>query len=112
MPRWASRITLLVTDVRVQRLQEISEEDAIAEGVEPFGRPGVAFVKLADAQTYSTPRGCFAALWNSINGTGAWEANPWVAAYSFDVIRQNVDAYLAAQAAAKPHEMPAGEEGR
>lgn len=91
MPRWASRITLTVTEVRVQRLQEISEADCFAEGVEQFGG-GAAFVKLADAQTYSTPRGCYHALWNSLHGPDAWGANPWVVAVSFTVDRRNIDA--------------------
>jgi hypothetical protein len=85
MPRWASRITLKVTAVKVERLQEISEEDAKAEGVEPFGictwtdysNNGVTNVVLS-------PRRSFETLWASINGPGAWDANPWVAAISFE----------------------------
>ncbi len=91
MPRWASRLTLTVTEVRVQRLQEISEADCFAEGVEQFGG-GAAFVKLADAQTYSTPRGCYHALWNSLHGPDAWATNPWVVAVSFTVQHGNIDA--------------------
>ena len=90
MPRWASRLTLTVTEVRVQRLQEISEADCFAEGVEQFGG-GAAFVKLADAQTYSTPRGCYHALWNSLHGPDAWDANPWVVALTFTVQYGNID---------------------
>lgn len=91
MNRRFSRITLLVTDIRVQRLQDISEEDMFAEGVEPFGN-GTAFVKLNDAQTYSTPRACYATLWDAINGPGAWDVNPWVAAYTFVPTLDNIDA--------------------
>ena len=80
MPRWASRLTLIVTDVRVQRLQEISRGDAMAEGC-PFSN-------MADGPT---PCDWFADLWNSINGPEAWDANLWVAAYSFRVIRANID---------------------
>jgi hypothetical protein len=99
MPRWASRLTLLVTDVRVQRLQDIREEDALAEGVvpltDPFTRylvPGVEhpnkdFPELSRA----TAREMYAALWDVINGSGAWLANPWVVAVSFDVRRCNID---------------------
>lgn len=69
MPRWACRIELEVTGVRVERLQSISEADARAEGVEGDSHPG-AFV--------GTCRGNFARLWESINGAGSWDANPWV----------------------------------
>ena len=82
MPRWASRITLEVTDVRIERLHDISEEDAFAEGIEPFG-DSAAFVKLDYRLVYGTARGCFKALWWSIHGPDAWEANPWVAAITF-----------------------------
>lgn len=67
MPRWASRITLEVTAARVERLQDISRGDAMAEGC-PF--PNMA--KGDD------PRQWYAQLWNDINGPGSWDANPWV----------------------------------
>lgn len=83
MPRWASRLTLIVTDVRVQRLQEISEEDAKAEGVRrPF--------KILDDDP-STHVDAFGDLWNSIHGPDAWGENPWVVALTFDVIQKNID---------------------
>jgi hypothetical protein len=89
MPRWASRLTLTVTDVRVQRLQDISAEDAIAEGLQwvapTFGVPGIASTWNGDSRI------SYAALWNHINGAGAWEANPWVIAYSFSVHKYNID---------------------
>ena len=78
MPRWASRLTLTVTEVRVQRLQEISEADALAEGVTATDR--------------STARGVYSRLWESLHGHDAWEANPWVVAVSFDVRKGNIDA--------------------
>lgn len=81
MPRWASRITLEITDVRVQRLQAISEADAQAEGVTAalFAQlwPSLPLPPAADH--------AFAHLWDSINakrGFG-WDANPWVWAISF-----------------------------
>jgi len=94
MPRWASRLTLIVTDVRVQRLRDISGADSIAEGVQ---------CGTCDAMGKSacSGLGCFAsvakfaALWNTINGPGAWESNPWVAAYSFTVHKRNIDAMSA-----------------
>jgi hypothetical protein len=73
LPRWASRIWLTVTDVRVQRLQEISPEDCVAEGLNETNGTGPA-----DSLRYSL-------LWESINGPGSWDANPWVAAYTFTV---------------------------
>jgi hypothetical protein len=74
MPRWASRLTLEVTDVRVQRLQEISEEDAQAECV-PTGDGEGSY------------REGFASIWQDINGKRApWASNPWVWAVSFSVV--------------------------
>ena len=84
MPRWAARITLAVTDVRVERLQAISGADTIAEGVE-------CTTCAAMAKSACGKMGCpasrliFSELWNSINGPGAWEANPWVVALTFTV---------------------------
>lgn len=73
MPRWASRITLEITDVRVERLQAISEEDALAEGFDPWPKGKC-----------KTARGNFAVIWTSINGkSAAWDLNPWVWAISF-----------------------------
>lgn len=96
MPRWASRITLIVTDTRVQRLQEISEEDAIAEGIywtEQFeGWTSGAGVDESCDYHGAKPALSYAKLWDRINGPGAWEANPWVAAYSFTVHKRNIDA--------------------
>tara|TARA_B000000460_G_scaffold235653_1_gene197047 strand:- start:42 stop:686 length:645 start_codon:yes stop_codon:yes gene_type:complete len=90
MPRWASRITLTVTDVRVERLQDCSEADAVAEGIEQYGR----FFGLPDTNWDQAELSAVAAyqrLWNSINGEGSWEANPWVVAVSFDVLKGNID---------------------
>jgi hypothetical protein len=69
MPRWASRITLEVAGVRVQRLKEVSEEDAKAEGA--------PWVACGSPQEGSHIAG-FAHLWESIAGHGSWDANPWV----------------------------------
>lgn len=106
MPRWASRITLEVTGVRVERLQDISEDDAIAEGIEGFDQrtPGGD-----DAQDYwrdylkadqrdesfpwveGDPRASFRSLWESINGPASWDANPWVWVVEFQRIEQGAD---------------------
>jgi hypothetical protein len=86
MPRWASRLTLTVIHVRVQRLQEIGHVDAAAEGCLGKGTyPGGYEV---------TPRDQYRELWDSLNaprGFG-WDSNPWVVAVSFTVERRNIDA--------------------
>ena len=92
MPRWASRLTLLVTDVRVQRLQEISEGDAIAEGVVPRWPDGV---EIRHDGSGGVCREAFAHLWNILHGPDAWAENPWVAAITFSVERRNIDARTA-----------------
>jgi len=102
MPRWASRITLLVTDVRVARLQDCSEADARAEGVRADASITDAhnhWVDLGsgDLITGWDAREVYASLWNHINGPGAWAANPWVAAYTFRPILGNIDQIGAAQ---------------
>jgi hypothetical protein len=75
MPRWASRITLEITDVRVQRLQEISEEDAEAEGVYSWSEMGPLDI---------CARPLFASLWDSLNGKRApWASNPFIWALTF-----------------------------
>ena len=96
MPRWVSRLTLTVTDVRVQRLQEISEADVIAEGVEHRcwdvieGWSACRFNAFKAGVGETAVEG-YQLLWNSINGPGAWDVNPWVVAASFTVGRHNID---------------------
>lgn len=93
MIREFSRLTLTVTEVRVQRLQEISGRDMLAEGIRCEGCHAVG------TGDYSACRdgGCFALrndfrdLWNSLHGPAAWGANPWVVAISFTVARCNID---------------------
>lgn len=95
MPRWASRLTLAVTEVRVERLQNISRDDAAAEGLIKLPATGRYVVEKGDqylGAAHSDPRVIFQGLWNSINGPEAWDANPWVAAISFTVHRANIDA--------------------
>lgn len=76
MPRWASRITLEITGVRVERLDDISHDDAKAEGC-CYGRGG----GVPDFAV--TPADHFPTLWASIYGVDSWNANPWVWAISF-----------------------------
>lgn len=115
MPRWASRLTLTVTDVRVQRLQEISEADAIAEGVPTDDDYAGSFAKEychhcggsgvhgafgagygmteVDCAECETAKLRFRNLWDSINaGRGyGWDANPWVVVIGFTVEHGNID---------------------
>jgi hypothetical protein len=92
MPRLASRITLEITAVRLERLQEISEEDAVAEGCESdaaaLGR--LSHLRGSDASRavpwltrLATARDAYRSLWESIHGPGAWKLNPWVWVISF-----------------------------
>ena len=79
MPRWASRLTLEITAVRAERLQDITEEDAKAEGLSdiPYMMPGEEGVRGFGPDSITRPR--FRALWDSLNakrGYG-WDANPW-----------------------------------
>lgn len=76
MPRWASRITLAVTDVRVERLQQISEADAIADGLMPW-RGG--YLYSLKEQWFKSPVDAFKQKWEAANKNAAsWAANPWV----------------------------------
>lgn len=103
MPRRYSRLTLTVTDLKIERLQDISEADAIAEGLERVAHPrGIAWKSY---ETYpdgtphphavvpnSSPITSYRELWDSINGPGSWDANPWVIATTFTVEQKNIDA--------------------
>lgn len=83
MPRSASRITLEVKGVRVERLQDISEDDARAEGVEPITSTGWQ----GQNTVVMTASEVFADLWNKINGPGAWDANPWIWVIRFERVK-------------------------
>lgn len=90
MPRWASRITLEVTGVRVEGLQDITHEQAIAEGVHAIDvgsgyQPRYSAINASwadvveqQADAYEDATMAFRDLWQSINGAGSWDANPWV----------------------------------
>lgn len=108
MPRWASRLTLEITDVRVERLQDISEEDAILEGINvDLSLPNNVHrhwldlghdSKGAEWITGWDARDVYRQLWHSISGAGSWEANPWVWVLTFKVHHANVDSILAQRA--------------
>jgi hypothetical protein len=98
MPRWASRITLTVSDVRVERLQDISEADALAEGMTQTTAD--AIMSPEELAVYATThlvapgargRILYEHIWDHINGEGAWAANPWVAVYTFTAQIDNID---------------------
>lgn len=95
MPRWASRLTEIITDVRVQQLQEISEADAAAEGCE-YDSDGWYDYQMPAIQRCATARDSYRTLWNSLYGPEAWDANPWVSAISFRTILANIDSAEAA----------------
>lgn len=100
MPRWASRLTLTVTDVRVQRLQDISEADALAEGILTWTSGGVpdqfSWAEFhQDDILHDTPVKAFEHLWghvHGISGPAAWHKTPWVVALTFTVRKGNIDA--------------------
>lgn len=109
MPRAASRLTLIVEDVRVERLQAISEADAVAEGVEPGAHPDTG--EASGWKDYSIIHGgpykgerhphailpwkdatrSYQSLWETLHGLDSWAANPFVVAVSFSVVRGNID---------------------
>lgn len=95
MPRWASRLSLTVTDVRVERLQSISEDDAKAEGVVPYHvrASGLDYYGPDHAMCGQDHRAGFCQIWEKINGIESWNANPWVVAYSFSVQHSNIDQF-------------------
>lgn len=94
MPRAASRITLEITDVRVERLQAISEADAIAEGIERHAKEptlwkrGPLSTDQNNIDCTAFPRLAYRSIWESINGPGSWESNPFVWAISFNRIKE------------------------
>lgn len=104
MPRWASRLTLRLTDVRVERVQEIADhgdglcriDDLEAEGLDQI------FDAQDDKADSAQAVEWFACLWDALNAERGypWESNPWVWALSFEVIHENVDAVLAREKAA------------
>lgn len=103
MPKAAARIFLKVTNVRVERLQQISEEDAVAEGIlylesmQPYtmgyklyGDHEISDILERKAVT-GTSIESFETLWDMINGKGAFDFNPWVFVYEFEVLDRNAD---------------------
>lgn len=96
MPRWASRLTLIVESVKVERLQNISEADGLAEGCFKGKATGRVFASEASMRLgggeWANARDWYADLWRSLHGVDAWAANPWVAAIGFRTVHSNIDA--------------------
>lgn len=89
MPRWASRILLEITDVRVERLQDISEVQAMAEGAKCADRATGREVLFPDqSQHIGSWKLHFQDIWESINGPGSWDTDPWVWVVEFKRIEQ------------------------
>jgi hypothetical protein len=101
MPRWASRITLEITSVRVERVQDISDQDAISEGLKPItkdgnifkygipdrdGFPGGSDIGWAWQNWKNSPKAAYKRLWELINGAGSWDLNPWVWVIEFKMV--------------------------
>lgn len=86
MPKAAARIWLRITNIRVERLHEITEEDAIKEGVMKLSDEG--FWKYYQSEPYwcHSAKRSFETLWYSINGEESWNVNPWVWVIEFEVI--------------------------
>lgn len=98
MCRWMSRITLTVTEVKVERLQDISEEDAGAEGAPDYAKFVSAVAPYSIGETASEVQSrlrwrqrWFGSFWNELHGPGAWDRNDWVAAIRFTAERRNID---------------------
>lgn len=80
MPRWASRIELEITEVRLQQLQDITEQDAAAEGVQVV-RYGVAeddYLADEEDEDLLGAVDLYRAVWESLQGVGSWDQNPWI----------------------------------
>ena len=91
MPRWASRLTLRINDVRVQRLQEISEVDCLAEGIPPLSDSDYWTPPIPkNPNTRAIYGGAYCKLWNEINAARGfgWDANPWVWVIEFERVDQ------------------------
>ncbi|EPM4183921.1 hypothetical protein ACTLJY_000809 [Klebsiella aerogenes] len=87
MPRWASRLLLEITDVRVERLREISQADAEAEGVGKLKKGFWKNYQPGWTEFQLTARGSFATLWKSIYGDESWYADPWVWVIEFKRVK-------------------------
>jgi hypothetical protein len=90
MPQSAARIWLKITSVKVERLNEITNEESIKEGIEPISNSVITPTHYRNYHRPTfimiTPKWSFKSLWDSINGIDSWHENPWVWAISFEVV--------------------------
>jgi hypothetical protein len=91
MPKDYARIWLQITDVKVERLKDISVDDSISEGIEidsetPIGTLYKDYFQKKWKDVYANPQNSFKSLWRDINGKDSWDANPWVWAITFKVL--------------------------
>lgn len=99
MPRALSRLTLVVTATKIERVQEITAEDAKAEGIKLLGKLGKKNAYHWDTafatdlrECHESARSAFRLLWNTIHGVGSWNANPECVCLTFTVHKTNIDA--------------------
>jgi len=94
MPRWASRLTLVVSTIKVERLNSISHDDALAEGCKVVRDNCYVFDGTSYDQSklcHGSPVTAFSVLWDDLHGADSWNANPEVVAISFSVVKSNID---------------------
>lgn len=91
MPAYAARHYIKITSVRAERLQDISDEDSIKEGIEEernWGNGTEWFTYCNGTHSFDTPRESYKALINSIDGKDTWDSNPWVWVYDYELIEK------------------------
>jgi hypothetical protein len=108
MPRWASRTTLRVTATKIERLQDISDDDAYAEGTcafveandhTPWGELSPVHRTMIVLNHYGSVKKAFSHYWMTIHSEKSWDANPWVVPIGFEVLQANIDQLPAAATA-------------
>lgn len=86
LPKEAARIWLQITDITIERLQDITNEDALKEGIKVIEHDEAHYDYMNEGGSYAHPRGSFFSLWRKINGDESLDLNPWVWAISFKVL--------------------------
>jgi hypothetical protein len=102
MPRWASRLTLELVNARIQKLHDISEEDAIAEGIDrdPQGHGWMDYRPTDEYRYFINPIDSYQSLWQTLHGADSWAANPEIIAFTCCVHHRNVDGLISSREAA------------